>query len=276
MYTTGARPVLIWLYPFYHRSLELSHYNDPLTGSVLSLPFPQTISLYFSPSPYLCILIAARSIFIQSPGLCRCSSPLLYHLLQCNHPGLYLAIASKYPPPLCRPVERASGGSSCMRGHVSDQHSRLVSFQARSAYLNNNAGVNSTSHRLPCDVFWLQQSSTTGPFIVKMQKFFLQVMPYSKMERGAVYNFLSHGCFGFLSSLPSCGSVVRDATLVSSLGTRKRWVVARWSKFVSCALSWEPDTNQSVLRLARVICIASYTSCPRQEAPQMHSLGVNL
>ena len=118
--------------------------------------------------------------------------------------------------------ERASGGSSCMRGHVSDQHSRLVSFQARSAYLNNNAGVNSTSHRLPCDVFWLQQSSTTGPFIVKMQKFFLQVMPYSKMERGAVYNFLSHGCFGFLSSLPRCGSVVRDATLVSSLGTRKR------------------------------------------------------
>ena len=116
MCTTGARPVLIWLYPFYHRSLELSHYNDPLTGSVLSLPFPQTISLYFSPSPYLCILIAARSIFIQSPGLCRCSSPLLYHLLQCNHPGLYLAIASKYPPPLCRPVERASGGSSCWEG----------------------------------------------------------------------------------------------------------------------------------------------------------------
>ena len=94
------------------------HYNDPLTGSVLSLPFPQTISLYFSLSPYLCILIAARSIFIQSPGLCRCSSPLLYHLLQCNHPGLYLAIASKYPPPLCRPVAAAAEAAPVLRWHA--------------------------------------------------------------------------------------------------------------------------------------------------------------
>ena len=36
-----------YMAPFYHGSLELSHCNDPLTGSVLSLPFPQNYFLIF-------------------------------------------------------------------------------------------------------------------------------------------------------------------------------------------------------------------------------------